>query len=110
VYNFNCQLDKAVAKTQGAYIMSTKIIINAVTHRDSCLHGSGAEDAAVYDEKIDSFFERLATAAREAGFELEIDQRGQGRYSYIVDEIEHDDYVAANIFMQSPEADFWAQI
>lgn len=88
-----------------------KIIINATTHRDSCLHTGDSADAAAYDDAIAAFLITLARAAQSRGLGFDVDPRGIGLASYrVVDETDITDYEAAHEFMQSPAAEFWAQI
>lgn len=86
-----------------------KIIINGITHRNSCLDALGESDAVAYDESIGAYFEKASAQAKAAGFEFEVDANGQGGASYrVTDERDEQDYNAAHEFMQYELTDFWS--
>lgn len=86
-----------------------KIIINAVTHRKSCIDALGEDDAREYDRTINRYFQRASVQAQRAGFDFEVDKNGQGVESYrVLDERDERDYNAAHIFMQYELTDFWS--
>ena len=87
------------------------IVINAITHRAACTDALGEQDLTAYDNAIDGFLTSLAEAAKADGFGFEVDTAGQGAASYrVTEEADYADLEAAHQFMQSPRADFWAQL
>lgn len=87
----------------------TTITINAITHKQACLHGASQADASAYDAACEAVFAKIKAAAFAAGFLFEVDSNGQSGASYrVTDEAGQGDLQAAHDFMQSPAADFWA--
>jgi hypothetical protein len=95
---------------RGKEIDMATIVINAITHRQACTDSAGESDLSAYDNAAEAFFDSLGAKAKAAGFGFEVDAHGQGALSYrVTDEADYEDLQAANDFMQSDAADFWAQ-
>lgn len=78
------------------------ITIYTQTHRDAVLYSATEQDADVYDEKVDSYFDYLKREASESGHEIEFADQLAGQ-SYTVD----DDNKDGHDFMQWEIQDFW---
>ena len=78
------------------------ITIYTNTHRDAVLHGATEQDAELYDEKINDYFNYLQNQAQESGHSIEFANQLAGQsYSVMNDEKE------GHEFMQWEIADFW---
>jgi hypothetical protein len=78
------------------------IKIFSETHRDGCLdyENVSTNDASVYDQKIDKYFEFLEGKAKSMGFDLEVLDRLNGLSYWAETDEEHE-------FMLYGIPDFW---
>lgn len=86
-----------------------KIIINGITYRETALFRSSEADTATYEEAAQRILAAIGEHARAAGFDFEVDARGQGAKSYrVVDEKDEADHDAAHEWMQHESPNFWS--
>ena len=90
--------------------MNATITIFANTRRAACLAGLTDADAAAYDAAFPAYIERLTSIAAHDGFALQVNAHDLRSASYSVDAADPADEQAAHDLMQSPAADFWAQL
>ncbi len=81
------------------------ITIYTKTHREACLDGLGVEDIAVYDARIDDYFDYVLDAALEQGIAVELNYEHNSPYSYFVTDEELADF--DHDFMVDDVKDFW---
>jgi len=76
------------------------ITIFSETHRDGHLYKASINDASVYDQKIDKYFEFLENKAKSVGFELEVLNRLSG-LTYLAETDEEHEFMIYGV------PDFW---